>query len=167
MTVLYIHEIMDISRNAEKSYSTLNSALLDILHSVENLFVIKMGQYLVWLVNFFFLIFIYVFIYFWLCWVFCASWVSVRGLSLVCGEWGPLFITVHGPLTVAASLVAEHKLQTRRLSSCGSRDQLLRGMWDLPRLGLEPVFPRIGRQILNHCATREAPWLVNIKIGMK
>lgn len=52
MTVLYIHEIMDISRNAEKSYSTLNSALLDMLHSVENLFVIKMGQYLVfgWLI---------------------------------------------------------------------------------------------------------------------
>ena len=38
-----------------------------------------------------------------------------------CGEWGPLFITVRGPLTVVASLVAEHKLQTRRLSSCGSR----------------------------------------------
>lgn len=52
MTVLYIYEIMDISRNAEKSYSTLNSALLDMLHSVENIFVIKMGQYLVWLVNF-------------------------------------------------------------------------------------------------------------------
>ena len=38
-----------------------------------------------------------------------------------CGEQGPLFITVCGPLTVAASLVAEHRLQTRRLSSCGSR----------------------------------------------
>ena len=38
-----------------------------------------------------------------------------------CGEWGPLFIMVRGPLTVTASLVVEHKLQTRRLSSCGSR----------------------------------------------
>ena len=46
---------------------------------------------------------------------FCA-----RALSS-CGEWGPLFITVRGPLTIAASLVAEHRLQTRRLSSCGSR----------------------------------------------
>ena len=44
-----------------------------------------------------------------------------------------------GPLTVTASPVAEHRLQTRRLSSCGSRAQLLRGMWDLPRPGLEPV----------------------------
>ena len=38
-----------------------------------------------------------------------------------CGERGPLFIVVHRPLTIAASLVAEHRLQTRRLSSCGSR----------------------------------------------
>ena len=56
-----------------------------------------------------------------------------------CGKWGPLFIVVHGPLTITASLVAEHRLQTRRLSNCGSQAQLLRGMWDLPRPGLEPV----------------------------
>ena len=37
-----------------------------------------------------------------------------------CGKWGPLFIAVRGPLTIAASLVAEHRLQTRRLSNCGS-----------------------------------------------
>ena len=56
-----------------------------------------------------------------------------------CGKWGPLFIAVHGPLTIAASLVAEHRLQTRRLSNCGSRAQSLRGMWDPPRPGLEHV----------------------------
>ena len=44
----------------------------------------------------------------------------VRAFSS-CGERGPLFIAVHGPLTAVASLVAEHKLQTRRLSSCGAR----------------------------------------------
>ena len=38
-----------------------------------------------------------------------------------CGKQGPLFIAVRGPLTIAASLVAEHRLQTRRLSNCGSR----------------------------------------------
>ena len=38
-----------------------------------------------------------------------------------CGKWGPLFIAVRGPLTIAASLVAEHRLQTRRLSNCGSQ----------------------------------------------
>ena len=38
-----------------------------------------------------------------------------------CGKRGPLFIAVRGPLTIVASLVAEHGLQTCRLSSCGSR----------------------------------------------
>ena len=38
-----------------------------------------------------------------------------------CGKRGPLFIAVRGPLTIAASPVAEHRLQTSRLSSCGSR----------------------------------------------
>ena len=38
-----------------------------------------------------------------------------------CGKRGPLLIAVRGPLTIAASLVAEHRLQTRRLSSCGSQ----------------------------------------------
>ena len=61
-----------------------------------------------------------------------------------CGKRGPLFIAVRGSLTVAASLVAEHRLQRRRLSSCGSRAQLLRGMWDLPRPGLEPVCPALA-----------------------
>ena len=61
-----------------------------------------------------------------------------------CGERGPLFIAVRGPLTIAASPVAEHRLQTCRLSNCGSRAQLLRGMWDLPRPGLEPLSPALA-----------------------
>ena len=64
-----------------------------------------------------------------------------------CGKRGPLFIAVHGPLTIAASLVAEHRLQTRRLSSCGSRAQLLRSMWDLPRPGLERVSPALAGRL--------------------
>ena len=60
------------------------------------------------------------------------------------GKRGPLFIAVRGPLTIAASLVAEHRLQTLRLSSCGSRAQLLCSMWDLPRPGLEPVSPALA-----------------------
>ena len=62
--------------------------------------------------------FIYLFIYLFLAVLglrFC-----VRAFSS-CGKRGPLFIAVRGPLTVAASLVAEHRLQLRRLSSCGSR----------------------------------------------
>ena len=92
--------------------------------------------------NFFF--FKYLFIYLWLCWVglrFCA-----RAFSS-CGKWGPLFIAVRGPLTIAAPLVAEHRLQTRKLSNCGSRAHLLRGMWDLPRPGLEPVSPALAGRL--------------------
>ena len=47
--------------------------------------------------------------------LFCA-----RAFSS-CGKQGPLFIAVRGPFTIAASLVVGHRLQTRRLSSCGSR----------------------------------------------
>ena len=61
-----------------------------------------------------------------------------------CGKRGPLFIALRGPLTIAASLLAEHRLQMRKLSNCGSRAQLLCGMWDLPRPGLEPVSPALA-----------------------
>ena len=73
-----------------------------------------------------------------------------------CDEQGPLFIAVRGLLIVVASLVAEHGLQAcglsscgsraleHRLSSCGTRASLLRGMWDLPRRGLEPVSPALA-----------------------
>ena len=64
-----------------------------------------------------------------------------------CGKLGPLFIAVRGPLTIAVSLAAEHRLQTRRLSSCGSRAQLLRGMWDPPRPGPEPASPALAGRL--------------------
>ena len=68
---------------------------------------------------FFFFKLINYFIYFYFLTVlglrFCA-----RAFSS-CAKRGPLFITVRRPLTIAASVVAEHRLQTRRLSSCGSR----------------------------------------------
>ena len=66
-----------------------------------------------------------------------------------CGEWGLLFVAV-------ASVVAEHGLQARglsscgsralehRLSSCGARAQLLHRMSDLPGPGLEPVSPALA-----------------------
>ena len=73
-----------------------------------------------------------------------------------CGERGPLFIAVRGPLTIAAS-------------RCGAQapDAQAQQLWLT-----DPAAPRhvgssqtrartraacIGRQILNHCATREAP----------
>ena len=70
--------------------------------------------------TFYFFIFlnIYLFIYLFMAvlgFCFCA-----RAFSS-CGKWGPLFIAVRWPLIIVASLVAEHRLQTRRLSNYGSR----------------------------------------------
>ena len=57
---------------------------------------------------------------------------------------GPLFIAVRGPFSIAAPPVAGHRLQTRRLSNCGSRAQPLRRTWDPPRPGLEPASPALA-----------------------
>ena len=91
---------------------------------------------------FFFLKNLTLFIYFWLCWVF----VSVRGLSLVAASGGHSSSRCAG-LSLSRPLVVEHRLQTRKISSCGSRAQLLRGMWDLPRPGLEPVSPAVAGRL--------------------
>ena len=94
-----------------------------------------------------YILFIYVCMYVWLCWVF----VSVRGLSLVVASGGHSSSRCAGHsssrcagLSLSRPLVAEHRLQTRRLINCGSRAELLRGMWDLPRPGLEPASPALA-----------------------
>ena len=114
-------------------------------------------NYLLYLL--FFKNFIYLFIY---------PFMAVLGLRFCarvfssCGKWGPLFITVHRPLTIVASLVAEHRLQMRRLSNCGSRTQLLRDMWDLPRPGLEPVSPALAGRF-STTAPPGKPWVDFLK----
>ncbi|XP_073645029.1 integrator complex subunit 13 isoform X6 [Tursiops truncatus] len=64
---------------------------------------------------------------------------------------------VRGPLTVVASPVAEQRLWTRRLSDHGSRAQPLRHVGS-SQTGARTCVTCIGRQTLNHCATREAPF---------
>ena len=73
-----------------------------------------------------------------------------------CSEQGLLFVAVCGLLIAVASLVAEHTLQARglsscgswalelRLSSCGVRAQLFCVMWDLPGPGIELVSPALA-----------------------
>ena len=70
----------------------------------------------------------------------------MRGLSLVAASGGHSSSWCAG-LSLSRPLVAEHRLQMRRLSSCGSRAQLLRGMWDLPGPGLEPVSPALAGRL--------------------
>ena len=97
----------------------------------------------------------------------------VRAFSS-CGEQGLLFVVVRGLLIAVASLVAEHRLQARglqqlqhtgswaiecRLSSCGTRAQLLRGMWDLPGPGLKPVSPALAGGFLTTAPPGKPPSL--------
>ena len=105
--------------------------------------------------------FIYILFFFLLLyWIF----VAVCGLFFSCEEPGLLFVAVHGLLIVVASLVVEHRLQAYRLqylqrtgsvvvahgpgacrlSSCGAWAQLLWGMWNLPRPGIEPMSPALA-----------------------
>ena len=79
----------------------------------------------------------------------------VRAFSS-CSKRGSLFIAVRGPLTIAASPVAEHRLQMRRLSNCGSRGLVAPRHVGSSHTRARTRVPCIGRQILNHCATREA-----------
>ena len=104
---------------------------------------------------FFFLMFFFklinLFIYFWLCWVF----VSVRGLSLVAASGGH-------PSSRCAGLSLSRPLLLR---STGSRHAgsvvWLTGLVAPRHVGSSQTrartrVPCIGRQILNHCTTREA-----------
>ena len=116
---------------------TLQFQILILYTAISNIRNIDNSSFL----SFFFFLLINLFIYLFLAVLglrFCA-----RAFSS-CSKRGPLFIMVRRPLTVAASPVAEHRLQTRRLSSCGSRAQLLRGTWDPPRPGLELVSPALA-----------------------
>ena len=76
----------------------------------------------------------------------CGTWASHCGGLSCCGAWA---------LGVQASVVAARGLSScglraleRRLSSCGARPQLLHGMWDLPRSGIEPVSPALAGELL-------------------
>ena len=85
----------------------------------------------------------------------CSEWGATpghgaRGLS----PWRPPLLRSTGSRRAGFSSCGSCALECR-LSSYGSRAQLLRGMWDLPRPGLEPASP-VGRRTPNHCATREA-----------
>ena len=96
----------------------------------------------------------YLFIYLWLCWVF----VSVRGLSLVAASGG------HSSSRCAGL----SRSRTLLLQSTGSRRAgsvvVAHGPSCSAACGIFPDqarthVPCIGRQILNHCATREAQFI--------
>ena len=106
--------------------------------------------------NKFIYLFIYLFIYIWLHWVFVAA----CGLSLVVasGDYSLQFMGFSLLwLFLLWSMGSSHAgfsscgLQAleRRLSSCGSRAQLLHGMWDLPG-PLCPLHWQVDSSPLHH-----------------
>ena len=111
--------------------------------------------------------------FFFLSIVFIYLFMAVLGLCScarafsTCGKRGPLFIAARRPLTIAASLVAEPRLQTRRPSNCGSRAQLLRGTWDLPRPGLEPVSPALAGRFSTTAPPGKPWWRILTSVHFK
>ena len=88
---------------------------------------------------------------------FCA-----RALSS-CGKWGPLFIAVRGPPTLAVSLCCGAQApdaQAQQLWLTGPAAPRHVGS---PQTRARTRVPRIGRQTLNHCATRKAPLRKSLK----
>ena len=89
----------------------------------------------------------------------CCSWAFSS-----CSEWGLLFIEVHRLLIAVASLVVEHGLQVRglqQLQHAGSA-VVAHGLSCTTACRSSCTRDRTrvsctGRQILNHCATREVP----------
>ena len=82
----------------------------------------------------------------------CCAWAFSN-----CSKLGLLFVVVHRLLIVVASRcrawASRHtsfsscgsmRALEHRLSSCGTRAQLLHSMWDLPGPGLEPVSPALA-----------------------
>ena len=68
------------------------------------------------------------------------------GATLCCSAWA---LGAWASVVVACGLSScGSRALERRLSSCGAWASLLRGMWDLPGLGLEPVSPAVAGRFL-------------------
>ena len=150
--------MLDLNFTPQKCILTWNTTLILISRS----FFLKFFIYFLMLFLSAYILFIYVCMYVcmyvWLCWVFVSVW----GLSLVVASGGHSSSRC-ADLSLSRPLVAKHRLQTRRLSNCGSRAELLRGMWDPPRPGLEPASPALAGR-LSTTAPPGKPYLGHFKI---
>ena len=86
----------------------------------------------------------------------CGARASHCRGSSCCGAWA---------LGTQASVVVAHGLRScgsrvleLKLSSCGARAQLLRGMWDLPGPGLEPMYLALAGRFLTTAPAGKPPY---------
>ena len=84
------------------------------------------------------------FIYFQLLWVFVAA----HGLSLVAASGGYSLLWCTGFSVQWLHPLPSMGYRHMGFSSCGTRAQLLRSMWDLPEPGIEPVSPALAGGLL-------------------
>ena len=117
------------------------------------------------MLQFIYLFIFYSFIYFWPHWVFTAacglslaaasggySSLQCMGFSL---QWLLLLQSTghrHTGFSSCGSWALEH-----RLSSCGARAQLLRGTWNLPGPGIEPMSPALAGGFLTTVPPGKSP----------
>ena len=142
---LFLGEITVASQVTQKSRNTDSKPQLFTVH----LYAQNKFFSVLWLGVIFFLIFIYLFMAV-LGLRFCA-----RAFSS-CGKWGPLFIAVRGPLTIGLSC------RGAQAPDAQAQQLWLTGLVAPQHVGSSQTRARTrvlctGRQILNHCATREAP----------
>ena len=90
----------------------------------------------------------------WLHWVF----VAVSRLSLVAVSGGYSLLQCAGFSLRWLLLSWSMGSRCSTFSSCGTRAQLLRGMWDLPGPGLEPVSPALAGGFLTTAPPGKSPW---------
>ena len=91
--------------------------------------------------------------FFWLCWLFVAT----HKLSVVAAS-GDCSLGCGAGFSLQGLLLLQSTGSTvGGLSSCGTGPWLLHSMWNPPCTRDQTRVPCVGRQILNHWTTREAP----------
>ena len=111
--------------------------------------------------------FIYLYIYFWLCWVFVAA----HGLSIGAASWGYSSLWCAGFslqwLLLSWSTGSGHTgfsgcgtgaLEGAGFSSCGARAYLICSIRDLPGPGIEPVSPALAGGFLTTVPPGKSLW---------
>ena len=85
----------------------------------------------------------------------CVESSLLHGLLSSCCEWGLL-----SSGSVWASHCSDSWATEHGLSSCGAQAQLLCGMWDVHRPGIEPVAPAVEAHNPNHWTIKEVLALI-------